>query len=117
MNKVSLRGRVGSEPEFRTLNSGGRVCSFRLATEESWMKDGERQKRTTWHTIETFKEPDQKTVEAHVRKGDLVLVEGTIRTDEYTDKDQVKRTSVKIVTTDWEHGIYLDPRGRGDKEG
>ena len=115
MNKVTLRGRVGSEPEFRTLNGGGRVCSFRLATEESWKSGDEWKKRTTWHTAETFREADQKTIEAHVSKGDLVMVEGMIRVEEYTDKDQVKRTAFKIATTDCEHGIYPDPRGRADR--
>ena len=111
MNKVTLRGRVGSEPEFRNLTNGGKVCSFRLATEESWKSGDEWKKRTTWHTVETFREADQKTIEAHVKKGDQVLVEGTIRVEEYTDKDNVKRTSFKIATSDFEHGVYLDPRG------
>ena len=111
MNKIQLRGRVGTDPEFRTLNSGGRVATFRLATEESWMAEGERKKRTTWHTVETFRPSDIKVIEETVRKGDLVRIDGTLRTEDYTDKEGVKRYATRIATSDWEHGIYVDPRG------
>jgi len=77
MNKIQLRGRVGADPEIRTLNGGGKVATFRLATEESWLSDGERKKRTTWHIVETFRPADIKVVEATVRKGDLIRVDGT----------------------------------------
>ena len=63
MNRIHLSGRVGSDPEFRTLNNGGRVATFRFATEESWLVEGERKKRTTWHTVETFRPADIKVIE------------------------------------------------------
>ena len=111
MNKIQLRGRVGSDPEFRTLNNGGRVATFRVATEESWLVEGERKKRTTWHTVETFRPADIKVIEQTVRKGALVRIDGTLRSEDYTDKDGVKRNATKVVTSDWEHGIYFAPRG------
>ena len=117
MNKIQLRGRVGADPEIRTLNGGGKVATFRLATEESWLSDGERKKRTTWHTVETFRPADIKVVEETVRKGDLIRVDGTLRTEDYTDKDGVKRYATKVVTSEWEHGIYVDPRGDTRREG
>ena len=116
MNKIQLRGRVGSDPEFRTLNNGGRVATFRIATEESWLVDGERKKRTTWHTVETFRPADIKVIEETVRKGALVRIDGTLRNEDYTDKDGVKRYATKVVTSDWEHGIYFDPRGDARRE-
>ncbi len=115
MNKIQLRGRVGAEPDIRTLNSGGKVASFRMATEESWLADGERKKRTTWHTIETFRPADIKVIEETVTKGALIRVDGTLRIDEY-EKDGVKRYSAKVVTSEWEHGIYFDPRGDAKRE-
>jgi len=116
MNKIQLRGRVGADPEFRTLNSGGKVASFRMATEESWLVDAERKKRTTWHTVETFRPADIKVIEETVRKGELVRVDGILRIEDYTDKDGVKRYATKIVTSDWEHGVYCDPRGDAKRE-
>jgi single-strand DNA-binding protein len=111
MNRISLRGRAGSDPTVRTTNSGAQVASFRLATEESWKVDGDWKKRTTWHTIETFRPADVKTIEDVVVKGALVRVDGTLRIEEYTDKDNVKRQSAKVVTTEFDHGVYYDPRG------
>ena len=111
MNKIQLSGRVGSDPEFRTLNGGGRVATFRMATEESWLVDGERKKRTTWHTVETFRPADIKVIEDTVSKGALIRVDGTLRNEDYTDRDGVKRYATKVVTTECEHGIYFDPRG------
>jgi single-strand DNA-binding protein len=116
MNKISLRGRVGSEPEIRTLNSGDRVASFRLATEESWKVDGDWKKRTTWHTVQTFRTADVKIIEAQVVKGALVKVDGTLRIEEYTDKDNIKRQAAKVVISDWEHGVYVDERGAPKEE-
>ncbi len=50
VNKVILIGNLGQDPEIRNMQSGDKVCSFSLATSESWKsKDGERQERTQWH--------------------------------------------------------------------
>lgn len=119
MNKVQLHGRVGNEPEVRTLNGGGQVASFRMATEESWKSGDEWKKRTTWHTVETFREADIKALQAHVKKGSLVRVDGMIRTEEWTDREGQKRYSTKIALSERDHGLYLDPRDfdRVEKEG
>jgi single-strand DNA-binding protein len=116
MNRISLRGRVGSEPEVKTTNSGAKVASFRLATEESWKVGDDWKKRTTWHTVQTFRPADVKIIETLIEKGDLVRVDGTLRIEEYTDKENVKRIAPKIVTTEWEHGVYLDERGATKEE-
>jgi len=116
MNKIQLSGRVGSDPEIRTLNDGGQVASFSLATEESWLVEGERKKRTTWHTVESFRPADITVIRKTITKGALVRVDGTLRTNNYTDKDGVKRYATKVLTSDWEHGIYLDPRGAAKPE-
>jgi single-strand DNA-binding protein len=116
MNKIQLSGRVGSDPEFRSLNDGGQVASFSLATEESWLVGDKREKRTTWHTIESFRPADIKVIRETITKGALVRVDGTLRTNTYTDKEGIKRYATKVLTSDWEHGIYLDPRGAAKLE-
>lgn len=84
LNQVELIGRLGNDPEFRTLNSGDRVCNIRLATTETWKNDaGERKERTTWHTVEVFGKGKVNAIEKCLRKGSLVHIIGQLRYDEY----------------------------------
>jgi len=96
LNQVELIGRLGNDPEFRTLNSGDRVCNIRLATTETWKNDaGERKERTTWHTVEVFGKGKVNAIEKCLRKGSLVHIIGQLRYDEY-EKDGVKQVRAKI---------------------
>ncbi len=106
------------DPEIRTLNGGGKVATFRLTLppKKAGCRTASAKKRTTWHTVETFRPADIKVVEDTVRKGDLIRVDGTLRTEDYTDRDGVKRYATKVVTSEWEHGIYADPRGDTRRE-
>lgn len=91
LNKIQLIGRVGKDPEVRTLDSG-KVASFSLATTEKF-KDKES---TEWHSITCF--GNTATVaEAHVHKGDLLYIEGRINTREWTDKDGNKRHTTQVI--------------------
>lgn len=83
MNRATLIGRLGADPE--AVGREGQVVKFRLATSESW-KDkstGERQERTQWHQVVIFAEPAGRFVMDYLRKGDLVLVEGTLEYREW----------------------------------
>ena len=99
LNKATLIGRLGRDPEVRHTASGDRVVSFGLATSESW-KDkntGERKERTEWHNIVIFNEGIGKIAEQYLRKGSKVHLEGQIQSRKYTDKEGVERTSYEIV--------------------
>jgi single-strand DNA-binding protein len=98
-NQVLLIGRLGGDPEVRSLNNGSQVASFTVATEERW-KDktsGERKSRTEWHRVETFVPGTVKFLSEHVGKGDLVKIQGMLRTDEFTSQEGVKKRATKIV--------------------
>lgn len=78
LNKVLLVGRVGGDPDARGRD--GNIVRFSLATSESW-KDrdtGERQERTQWHNVVVMAPQTAKFVKDYVRKGDLVMVEGSV---------------------------------------
>ena len=91
LNKIQLIGRVGKDPEVRTLESG-KVASFSLATTEKF-KDKEQ---TEWHSIACF--GNTATVaESYVHKGDLLYIEGRINTREWTDKDGNKRHTTQVI--------------------
>lgn len=96
VNKVILIGNLGSDPEVRYLESGSAVAKFSIATTESYTnKSGERVDNTEWHRIELW-EGLAKVAEKYLKKGGQVYVEGKIRTDRYTDKEGVDRTSITI---------------------
>ena len=96
VNKVTLIGNVGKDPEIRYTQSGEPIANFSLATSESWTdKSGQKQEKTEWHRVEVFGKTAQ-VVRDYVTKGKPLYVEGSIKYDEYTDKDGIKRNVTKI---------------------
>ncbi|MFP1634123.1 single-stranded DNA-binding protein [Zhengella sp. ZM62] len=99
LNKVTLIGRLGADPEVRRLNSGDAVVNLRLATSETW-KDkntGEKRERTEWHSVVIFNEQLAKVAEAYLRKGALVYLEGQLQTRKWQDQQGQDRYSTEIV--------------------
>ena len=98
VNKVILVGRVGKDPEIRTLNNGDRVCSLSLATSEAWRdkSTGERKERAEWHRISIFNDNLVKVVEAYVKKGSYLYVEGQLQTRKF-EQNGVEKYSTEIV--------------------
>ena len=99
VNRVVLVGRVGKDPEIRTLNSGDKVANFTLATSETWRdrQSGERKEKTEWHRVSVFNENIAKVVEQYVRKGALLYVEGSLQTRKWTDQSGVEKYATEIV--------------------
>jgi len=98
VNKAIIVGTLGKDPETRYMPSGGAVTSFSVATNESW-KDkttGEKQERTEWHNVSIFGKLAEIAAE-YLKKGSQVYLEGSIRTDKYTDKQGVEKYSTKII--------------------
>ncbi len=95
LNKATLIGHLGKDPEIRFLPSGDKVANFSLATTEKWNGKSGQQERTDWHRIAVFGKPAD-IVESYLKKGDPVYVEGSIRYDEWTDKDGNKKSATKI---------------------
>lgn len=96
VNKVILLGRLGSDPEVRNLPSGTKVVSFSIATSENYTnKEGVKVEQTEWHRIELW-DSIANIAEQYLKKGDMAYVEGKIRTEKWTDKDNVERYTTKI---------------------
>ena len=97
MNRVTLLGRAGRDPEIRTLANGGRAASFALATNERWKdRDGRNAEHTEWHRVVVYG-PTVEPVERLVRKGAAVLVEGRLATRGYRDRDGHEKSVTEIV--------------------
>jgi single-strand DNA-binding protein len=100
MNRVLLAGRLGAHADIKTLpgQDGGKVASFDLAADRSFKnRAGEWQKATDWLRIVTFQSSlIDKVLAKQATKGRLVLVEGFLKSREWTDKDGEVRTSIEI---------------------
>lgn len=98
LNKVTLIGFLGADPEARSLNDGARVTNLRVATSESWKdrSSGERRERTEWHRVTLWGDGIANYL-AYARKGTLVMVEGKLETRKWTDNDGHDRYSTEIV--------------------
>ena len=97
VNKITLIGNVGQDPEIRRLDNGTPIGKFSLATSESY-KDaaGELQTQTEWHNLSVWSK-NAENAEKLLKKGSLVYVEGKITYRKYTDKNGVERTATDIV--------------------
>ena len=96
VNKVILVGNLGRDAEIRYTPGGAAVSKFSIATTEVWNdKAGQRQERTEWHTIDLWGKQAESLSE-YLLKGKQVYIEGRLQTDEYTDKEGIKRKSTKV---------------------
>jgi single-strand DNA-binding protein len=99
LNKVQLIGNLGRDPEIRTMQSGGKVASFSVATTESWTdkRTGERREQTEWHRIVGFGDGLVGVIEGYLHKGSKVYVEGSLKTRKWTDQHNEARYSTEVV--------------------
>jgi single-strand DNA-binding protein len=96
LNKVTLIGRLGQDPELKTFDNGSQVCNVSLATDETWKdKDtGEKKSKTDWHRID-FWGKLAEIVSKYCHKGKQIYVEGSIHTRKYT-QDGVEKYATSI---------------------
>ncbi len=115
MNKVILMGNLGKDPEVRALESGAKVANFTLATNETYTnKQGERVTQTEWHNLEVWNK-QAEVAEKYLKKGSQILVEGSIRTRSYTDKDGNTRYITEIRVANFK--MLGAPAGGGNDMG
>ena len=116
LNKVQLIGRLGADPEARSLNNGGEVVNLRLATSETWKdRDGNREERTEWHSGVIFNEGIGRVAKSYLRKGSQCFIEGQLQTRKWTDQSGSDRYSTEIVLQKFRGElVLLDTRSAGD---
>jgi single-strand DNA-binding protein len=114
LNRVTLIGNVGADPEIRAAGSG-RVAQFSVATTRQWTSPaGEKQEKTEWHRIVAWDNARgaklADIVEKYVKKGDKIYVEGRVEYRQWQDKDNQTRYSTEINANEI---ILLGGRGGG----
>jgi len=96
VNRATLLGTLGRDPEIRSLQNGNSVANLSVATEQSWKdKEGVWQKKTEWHRVVAWGGFTKITDKLH--KGSKVYVEGSLTTRKYVDQGGVEKYSTDIV--------------------
>lgn len=97
INKVTLIGRLGNDPEIRHLEGGVAVARISLATNDYYRdKDGNPQETTEWHNVVMWRDLAERA-EKQLKKGGLIFVEGKISYRKYTGQDNVERYVTDII--------------------
>ena len=99
VNKVILLGNLGQDPDIRTMQNGKKVCTFSLATSDSWKdkETGEKKEKTEWHRVVVFNEGLIGVVESYIKKGTKLYLEGSLQTRKWTDDKGVEKYTTEIV--------------------
>ena len=88
VNKVTLVGNLGRDPEIRAMQNGDKIVQLSIATSDRW-KDkisGEQRERTEWHRVVIFNDALGKIAEQYLKKGSTVYLEGQLQTRKWTDQ-------------------------------
>lgn len=98
-NRITIVGHVGRAPELKYTQSNIAFCTFSVATSKRWKDKNtdEWKENTTWHRVKAWRYDAEKA--AKLDKGSLVLVEGTLESEEWTDKEGNKRETMVITPT------------------
>ncbi|WP_375682511.1 MULTISPECIES: single-stranded DNA-binding protein [unclassified Bartonella] len=109
LNKVMLIGRLGADPESKTMNSRTEVVNFRMATSESYTDKNTHQKveKTEWHSVVIFNPHLAKIALQYLNKGSKVYVEGKLQTRKWQDKNGHDHYTTEIVLPQFKGELYL----------
>ena len=105
LNKVTLIGNLGADPEVRAMPSGGSVTTIRLATTMRWKdkQTGERRESTEWHRVVFFNIGNYRLAEIaceYLKKGSQAYIEGRLQTRKWQAQDGQDRYTTEIIATE-----------------
>jgi single-strand DNA-binding protein len=109
LNKVTLIGNVGKDPEIRTTADGKEIANLIIATSESW-KDkttGEKKDKTEWHRVVVFNDGLSKVIKNYVKKGSKLYIEGTLQTRKWQGNDGKDNYTTEIVLQGFNSNLIL----------
>ena len=88
VNKVTLIGNLGRDPEVRAMQNGDKIVQLSVATSDRWKdkNSGEQRERTEWHRVVIFNDALGKIAEQYLKKGNTVYLEGQLQTRKWTDQ-------------------------------
>ena len=97
-NKIYLLGNLGKDPEVKYFDENNLVVNFPLATNESYIdKTGTKVTQTEWHNIKITRPGLGKVAESYLKKGDMIFIEGRLKTRSYDDQQGIKRYITEVI--------------------
>jgi len=119
LNRVQLLGHLGRDPEVRSFANGGKVCSLRVATSDTWKdrETGEKKERTQWHSVSIFAEGLVRIAEQYLQKGSKVMLEGQLETRKWQDQNGTDRYSTEVVLRPFNGTLILLSSNTGQSNG
>lgn len=120
VNRATLIGHLGADPEIRRTQDDRPIASMRVATSETWRdkNSGERREKTEWHSIVIFNEALCKVAETYLKKGAKVFIEGQLKTRKWQDHQGQDRYSTEIVLQGFDGKlVMLDRANSGYQAG
>ena len=101
VNKVTLVGNLGRDPEIRAMQNGDKIVQLSVATSDRWRdkNSGEQRERTEWHRVVIFNDALGKIADQYLKKGSTVYLEGQLQTRKWTDQQsgQEKYTTEVVL--------------------
>ena len=120
INKVTIIGNLGADPESHQFQNGGSVTTISVATSEQWTdkQSGEKREATEWHRISLFNRLGEIAAQ-YLRKGSKVYIEGSLRTRKYTDPNGQDRyiTEIRAEQMQMLDGATGAQQGGGQNQG
>jgi len=116
LNKVTLIGNLGNDPEIRSMNNGGKVATLSIATTETWKdkQSGEKREKSEWHRVVIFGDGLTRVAESYLKKGSKVYIEGSLQTRKWQDRDGNDKYTTEVVLQGFGGTlIMLDSRNSG----
>ena len=109
VNKATLLGRLGQDPEISETKQGKKVVHFSLATHERWrdQASGEMREHTEWHRIVIFNQNLADIATSYLRKGKKLYLEGRIQTRQWHGADGQPRITTEIVLSGYHAQLTL----------
>ena len=97
LNVVAIMGRLVADPELKTTQQGTSVCSFRIACDRNFVRQGE-QRQADFIDIVAWRQ-QAEFVTKYFQKGSLIAIEGSLQSRQYQDKTGANRTAVEVVAS------------------
>jgi len=120
LNKVTLIGNLGKDPEIRTTGDGKEIANFSIATSETW-KDkttGEKKDKTEWHRVVCFNEGLTRVIKSYVKKGSKIYVEGQLQTRKWTNQEGQEAYTTEVILQNYNSSlVMLDSKGDNAPQG
>lgn len=101
VNRVTLIGHLGKDPETRYMQNGDAVTNITLATSDTWKdKNGDKQEKTEWHRITLYRKLAE-IAGKYLHKGSNIYLEGRLETKKFTDKNGIEKYVTDIIANNF----------------